>query len=309
MFITVFLLFISVCSTITNNAVMNGVSKRSFKSGGDMLLFNFFAYAVCLVIFCTMAVVERSFSFFSVWFGILFGVMTACNTLCNMMALRNGPMHITLLVTTSSMLIPTFYDVIFNGSTFNIFQFIATVALILFIYLATTGKNSNKEKTAVPAAKVNVRWLIFCALAFVTGGLIGVMQKIHGAVMTSMYSDVLGEDAAGAEMSLFLASAFVASTFFSLLSSRGQKRQAQFGHKLILLAILSGVCIFTMNYLNLKYANVLPSALFFPVINGSMVIASSVVAVTLFKEPLNKRQFIGMAGGLAALIAICMLQK
>ena len=296
MFLTVFLLFISVCSTITNNSVMNGVSKRHLKGSGDVLYFNFFAYAVCVVIFVAMALAERSFSWFSTWFGVLFGVVTAFSAACSMMALHNGPMHITLLVTTSSMLIPTFYDVAFKGASFNIFQFIATMALIVFIYLATTSKDKDGE------GKMSTKWFLFCAGAFVLGGLVGVMQKIHGDVMTKNYGD------GNAEMSLFLAAAFVSSTVVSLVTSKGQKCETKFTKKLILLAVLSGICIFTMNYLNLKYAGELPSQLFFPVINGSMVIASSVVAVTLFKEPLNRRQLIGMAGGLASLIAICLLQ-
>ena len=65
--------------------------------------------------------------------------------------------------------------------------------------------------------------------------------------------------------------------------------------------------MFTMNYLNLKLSGLLPSQLFFPAVNGSSLILTTIVAVVLFKETLTKRQVIGIVGGLLSLIAICIL--
>jgi multidrug transporter EmrE-like cation transporter len=62
-----------------------------------------------------------------------------------------------------------------------------------------------------------------------------------------------------------------------------------------------------MNFINLKLSGMLPSQLFFPLINGSAIVLSSLVSVLLFKEKLTRRQTIGLVGGIASLIAICLI--
>ena len=59
---------------------------------------------------------------------------------------------------------------------------------------------------------------------------------------------------------------------------------------------------------NLKLSGLLPSQLFFPVVNGSAIILSSVMSVLLFKEKLTKRQVVGLLGGIISLVAICLVK-
>ena len=62
-----------------------------------------------------------------------------------------------------------------------------------------------------------------------------------------------------------------------------------------------------MNYLNLKLSGLIPSQLFFPLINGSTIVLSALLSVAVFKERLNKKQIIGLCGGILSLIAICLV--
>lgn len=285
---TALLLIISVSSTILNNSLMNYAGKRKLKTAGDVSRFNFLAYIVCTVIFAIMTIAQGRYSFFSLWFGMLFGIVTALNAACCMLALKNGPMHITLLVTTSSMLIPTFYDVVSGEAPFSWAKFFCTILLIFFIYLSISEGRDKKSK-------VNGKWLLYCGAAFVLGGLVGVMQKLH---QTTAHKD---------ETSLLLAASFVFAMAFSYLTSKRQVKEAHFDKRLIVITLVSGVCVFTMNFLNLRLSGLLPSQLFFPLVNGSSVVACSVLAVTVFREPLSRRKLIGLIGGLAALILICVL--
>jgi multidrug transporter EmrE-like cation transporter len=61
-----------------------------------------------------------------------------------------------------------------------------------------------------------------------------------------------------------------------------------------------------MNFLNLKLSGILPSQLFFPLVNGSAIILSTAASFIIFKEKLTSRQIVGLFGGIAALIAICI---
>lgn len=78
-------------------------------------------------------------------------------------------MILQTVISTSSMIIPTISGVFF-GEHFSGTKFVMVLLLIGFIYLSLDrGKNS----------KINTGYLLFCLLAFVFQGSIGVLQKIH----------------------------------------------------------------------------------------------------------------------------------
>ena len=159
--------------------------------------------------------------------------------------------------------------------------------LIFFIYLSLERRGSER---------VNKRWLIFCALAFIFQGCIGVLQKVH---QSSEHKGELGG---------FLFIAFICSLVYSRIRAKKSFKELNFTRKHILLSLISGACIFGMNFLNLRLSGLLPSQLFFPVINGSAIVLSSIMSLILFKEKMSKRQIIGLCGGILSLIAICLVK-
>ena len=88
---------------------------------------------------------------------------------------------------------------------------------------------------------------------------------------------------------------------------KGKLKEVKLNKKIIMLAGVSGLCTFCMNFLNLKLSGLLPSQLFFPVVNGSSIVLSSLMAVIIFKEKLSKKQLIGLVGGIISLIMICIV--
>jgi len=241
-------------------------------------------YAVCIVLF-GIGALGGQVSFFTIVLGFLFGVITALSNFYKMCALTSGPMHITLLVTTSSMIIPTMSGVFF-GERFSLSKLILVVILIGFIYLSF-DKTDNK--------KTNKKWWLFCALAFFFQGSIGVLQKIH------QFSEYKGE------LNGFLLVAFICSLIYSRIRTKKSYREVGFRKKHIIFAIVCGVCTYTMNFLNLRLSGLIPSQLFFPIVNGSAIVLSSLMAVVIFKEKLSKKQLIGLVGGIISLIMICIV--
>jgi drug/metabolite transporter (DMT)-like permease len=223
---------------------------------------------------------------FTLLLGILFGVVTALSNYYKMQSLSCGPMHITLLITTSSMIIPTLSGVFF-GECFSVYKLILVFVLIFFIYLSLEKKNSTE---------INKKWLIFCALAFVLQGSIGVLQKIH---QSSEHKGEIGG---------FLFVALICSIVYSHCRAKKGFKALGFNKKLFIFAPICGLCTFLMNFLNLKLSGLLPSQLFFPVVNGSAIILSSVMSVIIFKEKLTKRQIMGLCGGILSLISICLVK-
>ena len=276
-------LILSISSVVLQNGIFNSVCKKHLKTNDDIYKFNIFVYAVCILIFGILTL-NGSLSLYTVLLGVLFGVVTALSNLYKMLALSKGPMHITLLITTSSMIIPTLSGVFF-GEKFSLFKLLLVLILIYFIYLSI-GK--SKE------GKINKSWGIYCLLAFILMGSIGIIQKIH---QTSSHKS---------EISGFLFVSFFISLIISGLRVK-DKKNFKDKKNLIPLAMICGVCTFTMNFLNLKLSGLLPSQLFFPLVNGSAIVLSSVMSAVLFKERLSKRQTVGLIGGILSLIGICIV--
>ncbi len=275
---------ISISSMVLQNCLFNNICKKELTTNDHIYRFNMIMYALCIALF-GIAVLGGQVSFFTVALGLLFGVVTALGNFYKMRALNSGPMHITLLVTTSSMIIPTMSGIFFKEK-FSILKLILVFILIGFIYLSfdkTDGKKTNKK------------WLLFCVLAFLFQGSIGVLQKIH---QFSEYK---------AEFNGFLLVAFVCSLIYSRIRAQKNYRELKFRKKHISFAIMCGVCTYIMNFLNLRLSGLLPSQLFFPLVNGSAIVLSSLMSVLIFKEHLSKKQIVGLVGGITSLILICFV--
>ena len=281
---TVSFIMTSVATMVLQNCLFNHTCKTKLKTQTHINRFNITVYSVCLLLFGLFLLKEK-ISGFTVLLGFLFGVVTALSNLFKMLSLSTGPMNITLLVTTSSMILPTMSGIFF-GETFSLAKLCIVLLLIGFIYLSV----SKQENT-----KASKKWLLFCILAFLFQGAIGVIQKIH---QTSTYKT---------EVSGFLFIAFACAILFCAFGCRGSEEKIPLDKKTVLIGLICGGCTFGMNYINLKLSGVLPSQLFFPLINGSAIILSSVMSVLIFKERLFGRQTIGLIGGIISLIAICLV--
>lgn len=282
--LTALLLVVTITSMVTNNVLNNHASKKYLKTSDDVHGFNLIAFAVCVLIFGVLSIFG-SISLYSVLLGAVFGIVTALQTFCIVKALGIGPMHITLLICTSAMIIPTMSGIFF-GEGFSLWKAVCVVFLIFFIYLSL-GKEKGKG--------VNKKWLLFCTAAFFLGGSVGVLQKIH---QSSPHKE---------EVAAFLLVAFIFSVLYNRVMMKKSPTKLGFSKSTVIIALVCGVSIFIMNYINLVLSGIIPSQLFFPLIDGSAVVISSLVSLFFFKEKLSALQLVGVCGGLATLVAICFV--
>ena len=280
------LLLISISSMVLHNSLLSRINKKHLHSKSDIYCYNSLLYIVCTLLFAVMAF-GGSISLYTVLLGFVFGLVTMLSTFYRSLALSKGPTHITILIATSSMIIPTLSGTVLFGEKFSFPKLIAMVVLIFFIYLCSKTDEETKS--------IGKGWVLYCGLAFLSQGIIGVIQKIH---QSSEHKS---------ELFSFLLVSFCVSFVFARILTGNRKKEKKFTKIHYIFALFSGVCMFTMNYLNLKLSGLLPSQLFFPAVNGSSLILTTVVAVVLFKETLTRRQVIGVVGGLLSLIAICIL--
>lgn len=282
---TVLFLILTLASSVTQNCIFNKVSKKDLKTSNAVYHFNSLVSLVCVLTFGVL-LLKGKLSLFTVLLGVVFGVLTALRNLYSIRALANGPMNITLLITTSSTIIPTLSGA-FLGEPFSAGKLVAVFVLLGFIYISLK-KDEDSE--------TNRKWLTFALLAFLSQGLVGVLQKVH---QTSFHKDETGG---------FLFVAFVLAFIYNRIMITEKNRALKLKKTTVLFAAICGVCTFCMNYLNLKLAGMLPSQLFFPLVNGGSMLLSQIMSVAIFKEMPSRKQLVGLLGGMCTLIVICVIK-
>lgn len=280
-----FFLAVSVLSSVTQNCLFNKVSKKELNTQNQIYYFNTNISLVCMLLFGVM-LLKGKLSLFTVLLGILFGVLTALRNVYYMQALANGPLNITLLITTSSTIIPTLSGIFF-GEKFSILKLTAVFFLIGFIYISLEKDGQSQ---------INKKWFLFAMLTFLAQGFVGVLQKVH---QVSAYK----EEASG-----FLFVAFVLAYIYNRFNVKEKINNLNFKKKHYLIAVICGLCYFGMNYLNLKLSGMLPSQLFFPLVNGGSMVLSQIMSAIIFKEIPSKKQLVGLIGGITTLIIICLVK-
>ena len=281
------LVTVSILSTVVNNCIFNTIGKRTLRGHGDILKFNLiiclFCTAVFFVLGCTGGV-----SLFSIALGVLFGIMTAISNIYAMQAMSVGPMHITILIITSSMIIPALAGAWIGGESLSAFKLCAILGLIFFLYLA-----GSKHEGSARSPK----WSIFCLIAFGSAGMVGVLQKIH------QISPHKGE------LFAFLSAAFAFSSLYTLACLKKTPPTMRFTKGQIALALCSGALLSAINLLNLRLSGVIPSQIFFPLFNGGVIVLNLLSSILFFREAVSARQLIGLVGGALCLAVIALPVK
>ncbi len=299
------LLILSLLACLGGNWLKNYYSKRIANPLQGYCLYSgvvsLTAALITLIFFDSF-----SFSPFTLLLGIVFGAVTVLQSLTHLEALKLGPFSYTSVITSLSSIIPALSGFLFWGEPFAWNHALGLVFMaICFIF--SVAKDSKA---------FSLKWLLFCSLAALSTGAIGVLQKIH---QSSKHSG---------ELMNFLFSAFLIASLFSFIvyavlrmknKNANKKEEPLDGEALLAdkkstkktnllffgLFVASGIFVSLNNIFNLYLSGVMESAVFFPVVNGGGLLLATLVSILFLKERLTKRQWLGFAAGIVAVILLC----
>lgn len=302
--IPVVLLFvISLAACLAGTMIKNHYSKKLSDTIAGYHLYNALTAIVCSLTLLALSGGKLSVSPFTVILAVIFGLVTVVQQVSNSAALASGPLAYTSVIGSMSTVITAFSGLIFFGESISVTQIIGIV-LMLFCLVLSVKKDTADEKKAA------ARWLILCFITcFATGG-IGILQKLHQS------SDYKGE------LTAFLIIAFAFSFVFSaaniaIIKLKAVKRnetskKVVFFKKrpalplLIAFFAIAGIGIALNNMINLYLSGTVPSAIFFPIVNGGGLILTTLASVFFFRERLTKLQWVGIALGFVATLLLCL---
>ena len=261
-------------------------SKFNQKCNNGIFLFSAIISLTSMLFFI---IVNRDWSYDlnQLIYSISFALCYASSTVFAVLAIKYGSLAKTTLIISCSLLIPSFYGLIFIREPIGIFLVLGTILLIVSLFMINY-ENSNIQITR--------KWIVFVTLAFLGNGMCSTVQKIE--------QNIFGNN--GQNVFMIVALAMVTLMLFtvSIMSDEKQDRKIPiikisfiFGG---LCGVFNGLCNYLVLYLNPR----IPASVMFPVISSASVVLTFLYATLINCEKFSLIQKIGYAIGAASLVLL-----
>lgn len=278
--------------------ILRGKYAKSYPMSGVYLWrFNFYQNIFCflsILLIYLFSGTKFSFSVFSVLLGAALAVANILSLEGVLQAQACGSFAYTSVIVALSAIIPSMSGPVLFGEKVTVSQF-AGIGLMIICIILSPGNDGGERRA------VNLKWLLFCTVAFVFSGAVGVVQKIHQ-----------NNAAHKAEMPALLLTCFFVSFALSgirlITERRRMKKSGESLNKLTLAVLLfpavSGLCFAFPHTINLFLSGRLASVVFFPTINLCPMLLTMLYAVFGFKERLTAKQWAGIAVGILSTVFV-----
>ena len=271
--------------SIILGVVFQTVIKKPFtqKTQGKGVFF--FGFLTSLAAMLFFAVSSGGFSWNSgiVIYAVLFALAYAVATVFNIAAIACGSLSLTSLITSYSLLIPTFYGLVFLKDKIGAGLFPGLALLIISLFLI------NKTSADSP---ITLKWVVCVVLGFVGNGMCSVMQKAQQHAFNGAYKNEF--------MILALAIVAVILGIFVVAKERKDiKFVASAGwHVALACGIVNGI----VNLFVMILSGIMPVSVMFPLISAGGIIITYLISRFFYKEKLTKTQFVGFLIGIASVV-------
>ena len=214
-----------------------------------------------------------------------FGGCYALSIACSVAAIECGPLSLTALINSYSLMLPTLYGLIFLKDPIGK-GFIGGLGLLALSLFLVRGQKD--------AAPLSLRWAAFAALAFLGNGMCSVVQKMQQVAFEGAYKN-----------ELMVGALLIVVMILGALSLTKERKELKENLKAgWYLAPLCGIANGLVNLFVMILSGKMAVALMFPLISAGGLLLTFFFAVFIYKEKLAKRQFLGFALGLGAVILL-----
>lgn len=277
-------------------AVFFGVSQSAAvkyyrKRSEDVLFFNAVKSLAAFLLFVVFAVPNFHFHVPTAAYGMLYGAFLALSMQAGCRALCLGPMSLTGMLVSFSVILPLLYGVIFAGETPTAFQYCGFVFFALSVVLTNLG--SEIRTSSIEKSENRGKWLFYVLLTFVSNGFCSVVQKIHQSAYPGLY---LGEF-------VLYASGFCTILFGTAYLAKRLKEGGR-KHSGIGFAGFAGISNAAANFCTLFLSGSEYASVMYPVISAGSVLAALVCGRVLFSEKLSRGQCAALVCGLMAVVLL-----
>lgn len=281
-----------VCSVFfasLNSLILRKFKNRTFQSPGDSFFFNGGMSVVWTLIMTVwfFSAGDIRMSGGAMLFGAIYGVVLCLFLYCKNQAISQGPVSLTSLIGNCAFIPATWFGVLYANERVSAFQIVGMCLMLIALFLCINPKRSEE--------RLSGKWLLSCLAFFCAGGMIGMFYKVFGK-----------SDAAGEVNAMMLSASVVSCALFFIVgmavNKAGKQGLPRIHKESLIYILLAGItgCVYIR--LNVSLSAVIPSAIFFPVANGGIVVITTLAGAFAFREKLNRVQISGVLLGLVALV-------
>ena len=246
-------------------------------------LFSFLSVGIAMLFFIVSAGKNFIFSWDYIPYAIIFALGYGSATVFGFFAITHGSLGLTSLVTSYSLIIPTFYGILFLNENPSPMLYIGLGLLFASIFLINFVKGEKKP---------TIKWLIFVTLALFGNGVCTTAQKVQQLNQNKAYKNEF------MAIALFLVT--LVCLIFALCYHKKDFKPV-FTKPVIIIPVICGVANAVVNYLVMVLSR-LPASLLFPVISAGGIILTGILSLTIYKERFTKQQILGMILGILSVV-------
>ncbi len=286
------LMLVSIAFASANSCVLHAFGNRGIRGLGDTFYFNGGIASCWIVLLGLLSLVSGDFAIStgSIMYGCVYGVIICAFLLFKNLALTSGPVSLTMLIGSCPFILTTVFGVAFMKQSVSTLKLVGTAMIIVALVLCLKQDKSGEKK------ELSLLWLIYSVAFFLAGGGVGIIYMLFGV-----------SDSATEINAMMLCAAATATLLYfgvgSLIGAKNRERPAIHRSGLPFI-IACGVASCVYMRMNLWLSTVIPAVIFFPVSNGSLVLITTATSRLLFGERLTKRQLVGMAVGIVAIVTV-----
>ena len=281
-------------TTMLSMSLIN-VFKKLYKKNAPILLSlcsTFFTLIFFIVSFLITSGLNFTVDSNMLKYAIPYCICYLVSAIFSLLALSCGELSLTGLFISFSLIIPTLYGIIMGdevGITFYIGLLLFFACLVLVNVKFT--KKEKKEKKPI-----SLKWVIFVVVGTVANGCSSIFQTAH----QKSTGGKLGSEF----MIIALSIAIIVYAIITLFLERDKIKGAY--KRALPLGVIIGVLTGTLNLLVMAFTgqNLMPVAIFFPVLSGGTLIITFIIGYFFYKEKYDYLQYVGIICGLASVILL-----
>ncbi len=227
---------------------------------------------------------------YSIGFAISYGT----TNVAAFFAIKYGPLALTSLITSYSLIIPTFYGILFLGEKTGAIFFFGMAALMISLFLVNYIPKKESAAYVDTSKKIDPRWFLFIALSFAGNGACSTIQTVQQKTMNGLYKNEM----------MILALAMVSLILLVTVIFTEKDSALPAVKSSWLLMGLNGCCSGVVNLFVMLCSLLMNASVMFPIISAGSIVATALISIIFYKEKLTKMQYTGFALGILAIILL-----
>ncbi|MBE6696822.1 MAG: hypothetical protein E7587_10290 [Ruminococcaceae bacterium] len=241
--------------------------------------------AVTAAVFFALTSGSLDFNLGILPYSVAFAVAYTTGVVGSVVAIASGPLSLTTLIVSFSLMLPTLYGLVFLNDpiSLGLFPGIALLTASLFFI--------NRCDKGV---KINTKWLISVTFAFLGNGFCTIFQKMQQIRFDGNYKNEF--------MIIALAITALAAGVMTLIKERDLiGKQGVLGCSL---GVICGAANGAVNLFVMILSGLMPVSLMFPIISAGGIVATFIISQVFYKEKLSRPQLIGFILGTASVVLL-----